>query len=67
MRILSSIAGVGFEEVPAEDSGQDSGGERWGQESPGLFDEEVGDGSLGQLVAFVEKDHFVEAFGASVG
>ncbi len=33
----------------------------------GSFDEEIADGAFGELVAFVEEDDFVEAFGAGAG
>ena len=59
--------GEGFEEMAAHDSGEDTAREGRRQEPPGLFDEEIADGSFGQLAAFVEEDHFVEAFGADAG
>jgi hypothetical protein len=59
--------GLGFEEVAAEDAGEDSRGEGRGEELPCSLDEEIADGALGELVALVEEDHFVEAFGADSG
>ena len=59
--------------MAAHDTGEGAGGEGWGEEHPcsgragRLFDKEATDGSLGDLVAFVEKEDFVEAFGACAG
>lgn len=65
--------GVGFEEVAAEDAGEDAGGEGRGEELPcpavvgGEFEEEIADGALGELVALVEEEDLVEAFGTDAG
>ena len=55
---------VGFEKVAAEDAGEDSGGQGWGEEFAFALEKEVADSSFGEFVALVEKEDFVAAFGA---
>ncbi len=65
--------GLGFEEVSAEDAGEDSRGEGWGEKLPcpagvgGKFDEEIADGSFGEFAALVEEEDLIESVGAGSG
>ncbi len=60
---LFFCVGVGFEDVAAVDAGEDSAGERWGEEFAAFAEEDVADCAFGEFVAFVEEDYVVVALG----
>jgi len=54
-------SGIGIEQVTPVDAGQCSAADGWCQPLAILLDEEIADRSLGDLVAFIQEEHFDEA------
>ena len=56
-----------FEEVTAEDSGQDARAEGWGEEFASALDEEAADRAFGDFISLVQEKNLIETSGMGFG